>query len=143
MATRRQKRLNELLREELSLLIPSQLDDPRVVGATVTRVEITRDMTTAKVFVTIDGSDEEAALALQALEHAAGFLRAQIRDLGLRRLPELVFARDRQFEGGERVLAILDELRRQRAGSQPDDPSQGEAQDSRSSSSPDREAPTG
>ncbi len=110
MATRRQKRLNELLREELSLLIPGRLDDPRVMPATVTRVETTRDMTTAKVYVALSGSEEEAEQAMQALEHAKGFLRSQLSGLGLRRLPELVFARDRQYESGERVLAILAEL---------------------------------
>ncbi len=115
MATRRQKRLNELLREELSLLIPGRLDDPRVVLVSVTRVETTRDMTMAKVYITVSGSEEEAELAMQGLEHAKGFLRSQMSGLGLRRLPELVFARDREFESGERVLAILAELRGQSA----------------------------
>src|SRR5512137_1405678 len=110
MPTRRQQRLNELLREELSLLIPGRLDDPRLESTVVTRVETTQDMTTAKVYVMIDGSDEEVTAALTALAHAGSFLRTEISDLDLRRVPELVFARDRQFESGERVLALIDQL---------------------------------
>jgi ribosome-binding factor A len=111
MTTRRQQRLNELLFEELSLLIPGQLDDPRLVGATVTRVEVTQDLTVAKVYVT-GRSESDAAVAamLSALDHAQGQLRDDLADLHLRRLPRLVFARDKQYESGERVLAVLDEM---------------------------------
>jgi hypothetical protein len=47
---------------------------------------------------------------LAALAHAEGGIRVELGGLGLRRLPHLVFARDREFERGERVLAILEEL---------------------------------
>jgi ribosome-binding factor A len=111
MPTRRQARLNELLFEELSLLIPGRLDDPRLEGVVVRRVEVTQDMTVAKVYVTLGEADAaEAAVTLAALAHAAGPLRAELGALGLPRLPQLVFARDRQFESGERVLAILHDL---------------------------------
>jgi ribosome-binding factor A len=111
MTTRRQRRLNELLFEELSLLIPGQLDDPRLVGATVTRIEATQDLTVAKVYVTGGGeSDAAVAAMLTALDHAQGQLRDDLGGLGLRRLPRLVFARDKQYESGERVLAVLDEM---------------------------------
>ncbi len=111
MPTRRQKRINELLREELSMLIAGRTDDPRLANVAVTRVETTRDLSTAKVYVTGSGDDEEAAAMLEGLDHARHFLRTELQTLGLRRLPELVFARDRQFESGERILAILDQLR--------------------------------
>jgi ribosome-binding factor A len=111
VTTRRQQRLNGLLFEELSLLVPGQLDDPRLVGVTVTRVEVTQDLTAAKVYVTGGNTTEAAVLEmLTALEHAQGRLRDELSDLGLRRLPRLVFARDKQYESGERVLAVLDEM---------------------------------
>jgi ribosome-binding factor A len=107
MPTRRQKRINELLEQELQLLIPERLDDPRLGPIAVTRVESTQDLAHAKVYFTCRGEEDECAESVAALEQAAGFLRAELATLGLRRLPQLVFARDRQFESGERVLAIL------------------------------------
>jgi ribosome-binding factor A len=115
MVTRRQRRMNELLFEELSLLIPGRLDDPRVSGTQVTGVEVTQDLAVAKVYVTAGGDDAASAEMLTALEHAEGSLRTELGALGLPRLPRLVFARDRQFESGERVLALLDRL----AGDEP------------------------
>lgn len=110
MPTRRQQRLNELLEQELALLLSGRLDDPRLQGATVTRVETTQDLSTAKVYVT-RFDDDEADDMLEALRHAEPFIRGQLADLQLRRLPHLVFARDRQFESGQRVLELLDGLR--------------------------------
>lgn len=110
MPTRRQRRLNDLFAEELQLLIPGRLDDPRLVGVSVTRVESTQDLSTIKVYVTCMGGDAETAEALQALAHSEGFLRDELTGLGLRRLPHLVFARDKQFESGQRVLDILEHL---------------------------------
>lgn len=134
MPTRRQHRINDLLREELSLLLPGRVDDPRLIGVVVTRVESTQDLATAKVYVTNYGSDEESKDMLAALEHARGFLRGELALVGLRRLPELVFARDKQFESGERVLEILRHLPPAGEGGEPaedagDDPAGDEGDD--------------
>jgi ribosome-binding factor A len=108
MPTRRQQRLNELLEQELMLLVLGRLDDPRLQGVAVTRVETTQDMSTAKVYVTRQPEDDaDAAEMLEALQHAEPFIRSQLGNLKLRRLPHLVFARDRQYESGQRVLDIL------------------------------------
>ncbi len=112
MTTRRQHRVNALIYESLAMIVPGRVSDPRLVDVLITRVETTQDMATAKVYFTCgDGDDAEVAAALEALRHGEGFLRAEIADLGLRRLPHLVFARDRQHESGERVLRLLEQLR--------------------------------
>lgn len=110
MPTRRQQRINELLLEELSLLVPDRLDDPRLESARVTRVETTQDLSTAKVYVVSVIGDEDVEEALAGLRHAEGMLRSEIAGSGLRRLPRLVFAEDKAFQSGERVLAILAEM---------------------------------
>lgn len=111
MPTRRQQRINEALFEELSLLVPGRLDDPRLESVQVTRVHTTRDLSTAKVFVThAAGDDAPMERILAALEHAEGILRAELASVGLRRLPRLVFAHDRDYDSGERVLDLLDHL---------------------------------
>lgn len=122
MPTRRQTKLNELLQQELSILIPGRTSDPRLEDVNITRVETTQDMGTAKVYFTLaDSADEaESKQAIQGLEHAQGHLRSELANLGLRRLPRLVFARDKAFESGQRVFDLLDEISRERALNPPD-----------------------
>lgn len=117
MPTRRQQRINTLLFEQLSLLVPAEAsDDPRLTNVTVTKVEATQDLATAKVYFVADGDDAETAEALDALKASEGVLRSELANLGLRRLPRLVFARDRDYESGERVLEILNQLKAEQAG---------------------------
>jgi ribosome-binding factor A len=118
MPTRRQQRLNEMLLEELALLVPGQLDDPRLVGLRVTRVETTQDMSAAKVYFTRLDAEASVNESIAALQHAAGRLTVELGALGLRRLPKLVFA---EFERGERVLWLLDHLEAEEAGQSPAD----------------------
>ena len=78
MGARRQRRIGELLREELSALI-ADLKDPRVSGVTVTAVEPAPDRTIAKVYVTAwptDPARREEVLA--GLEHAKGYLKHEL-----------------------------------------------------------------
>jgi ribosome-binding factor A len=110
MPTRRQERINDLIHEELSLLVPGRLDDPRLTDVKITRVEVTQDLSTAKVYFTCVAADSDDPRVMAALEQAKGFLRGELSSTGLRRLPQLVFARDRGYESGERVLDILDRL---------------------------------
>lgn len=110
MPTRRQQRINELMHEELLLLVPGRLDDPRVASATVTRVESTQDLSNVKVYVVSSDPEDDMDDVLEGLRHAEGVLRQELGGLGLRRLPHLVFAHDKAYESGERVLAILAEL---------------------------------
>ena len=108
MVTRRQKRINELLGEELSMLLQGRVEDPRLATVTVTHVETTQDLSTAKVYFTeVDGDEELADELLEALQKTEGFLKTELSGLGLRRVPKLVFARDREYESGQRVLNIL------------------------------------
>jgi ribosome-binding factor A len=106
----RQQRINDRLREELTLLVPGRLDDPRLADVQITRVETTQDLSTAKVYVTNFDPEESVDDLLRALDRAQGALRAELALVGLRRLPHLVFTEDRDYEEGERVLHLLDRL---------------------------------
>lgn len=112
MATLRQRRINERLFEELSLLIPGPADDDEVLaGVVITRVETTQDLSTAKVyFRTPDAGPEDLKPITEALQAAEFGLRAELADVGLRRLPHLVFAFDRAYVEGTRVLDLLEHL---------------------------------
>lgn len=112
MATLRQRRINERLFEELSLLIPGPSDDDLLADIQVTRVETTQDLSTAKVYFRAPDNKTPAEIkAILAALHEAEFgLRAELADVGLRRLPHLVFAYDRAFVAGARVLDLLEHL---------------------------------
>jgi ribosome-binding factor A len=108
---RRPERFAEALREEIAEVVGFELDDPRVVSATVTEVMISSDMRDAKVFVFINGTDAEVNEALRTLRHAATFVRQQVAmNLDLRHAPHLHFVRDTAEENASRVSSILDEL---------------------------------
>jgi ribosome-binding factor A len=115
MSSRRIARLNDAFREEISDLLRRQAKDPRLAFfITITRVEISADISHAKVFVSVMGSEEDRETALRGLEAASSFLRRQIgHRLSLRRSPELSFRRDDSMEQGAHVLELLDEVSEQ------------------------------
>lgn len=93
------QRIDHEIQRVLGTLISQELKDPRMGFTTVTRVEITQDLHHAKVFVSIIGDRHVAAQTMEALSHAAGFLRGELgREIKLRHTPELVFVEDRSTE---------------------------------------------
>jgi ribosome-binding factor A len=110
--SRRQERVRELIRDELSAVIQHEMHDPRLGGLiSITDVSISPDLKFARVYLSVLGDEEEQRDALKAARSAAGFLR---RTLGsrttLRYVPELHFEADRSIERGDRVLRILKEV---------------------------------
>jgi ribosome-binding factor A len=112
MPTRRQYRINELLLQEITLLIPGQVGEEDLSDITVTRVESTQDQTAAKVYFTLgqDAAAADVADALRRLREVQGPLMDELSTLGMRRVPRLSFAHDRAHESGQRVLDILAQL---------------------------------
>lgn len=105
---RRTARLNQLFREELANLLRSELKDPRVASVTLTRVDVTQDLSYADVYIrTLTGSEEEA---IAGLESAEGFIRRRLgRELHVRRVPDFRFHVDRALEHVQRIETLLDE----------------------------------
>ena len=108
MAGVRKERLEELLKREISDIILREVKDPRIGFVTVTDAEVTRDLCFAKVFVSIMGDAAERASTLEALAHAAGFVRHELGPrLGLREVPEIRFVHDESLDRGARVEELL------------------------------------
>lgn len=108
---RRPERLAEALKEEIAEVVGFELEDPRVEAVTVTEVEVSDDLRDAKVFVLIDGSEDDINAALKALRHAAPFVRQQVSmNLSMRFAPHLHFARDTAEENAARIGTILQGL---------------------------------
>ena len=105
----RTRRVGEQMQRELSELIQRELKDPRVGMITVTGVEVSRDMSHAKVFITVLGVDHPIEETLATLKHAAGFLRHELgQRMKLRIIPELHFFYDASVERGAHLSALID-----------------------------------
>ncbi len=108
---RRPERLAESLKEEIAEVVGFELEDPRVQAVTVTDVKVTDDLRDAKVYVVVNGSEDEIKKALTALQHAAVYVRQQVTmNLSLRHAPHLFFVRDTAEENAARVGQIIDDL---------------------------------
>ncbi len=121
--TERTVRLDELLLQEISRIIVRDIHDPRVGFVTVTKVDVTPDLRHARVWVSIIGQPEERTTAFRALGRAMPFVRHQLGDLRLKRVPELHLLLDDSIERGTRVMQILDDLE---AGREPRELTPGE-----------------
>jgi len=110
--TERTKRLDELLREELSEVIRREVDDPRIGFLTITDVEVTPDLRHANVWVSVIGTPDERKQTLRALARAMPFVRNRLGRLRLKRIPEFHVKEDETAARGTRVMRILDELER-------------------------------
>lgn len=111
MARIRVGRVGEQIKKELSQLIQNELKDPRIGFITVTGVEVTNDLSQAKVFLSVMGSEEEKEASLKALGRSSGFLRAELgKRIRLRKVPELLFKFDTSIDYGSRIETILQQL---------------------------------
>ncbi len=112
----RPERVADILREEISQIVGYELEDPRLTMVTVTDVRVSDNGRDAQVFVTVAGDEVEHARALDALRHAAPYVRQQVGlTLNLPRTPHIHFVRDRVEEEGERVDKLLLEIEQERS----------------------------
>jgi ribosome-binding factor A len=111
MATERMRRVNEVMREVIGSAIATELEDPRIGFVTVTAVETSPDLRSARVFVSVLGERAERESTLAALDSSHGVLQASIaREMRLKRTPTLSFRYDEGPERGVRLARLLDEL---------------------------------
>ncbi len=117
MKRERMGRIDHELQRELAKLISTELKDPRLGFVTVTRVEITNDLHTAKVYVSIIGDRHVAKQSMTALESAKGFLRGELgHAVTLRHTPELVFVEDRTTEKAIALSKVLAKTSQEQTG---------------------------
>jgi ribosome-binding factor A len=110
--TRRTERLNYLIRQEISDLIRRDIKDPRLsCFLSVTRVDTSEDLSQAKVYISVMGSEDEKKKAMDGLSSASGFLYRELRErLSLRHTPQLIFYKDDSIEQGARILHLMKEV---------------------------------
>lgn len=111
MATRRQRKVADLIQREISDVINRRVRDPRVEGVTVTTVKVSADLRYADVCFAQFGDAEARKAALAGLTAAAGFVRRELAPrLNLRYVPELRFHEDLSWEQAARIDALLEQI---------------------------------
>lgn len=110
MAGSRMRRINEVLREVVGAAIAGELSDPRIGFVTVTSVETSPDLRTAKVFVSVLGTEEEREETLEGLRSSHGVIQSRIAaETRMKRTPTLTFRYDDTIERGARISELLEE----------------------------------
>ena len=124
MTSRRVQKAAQAVREVVSMAILTEINDPRVEGVTVTRVEVTPDMRQARVHVSIMGNETKQRLCMQGLKSAAGFLQSKVANrIDTRYTPKLEFVLDmgvkKSIEMAEILARVLPSTRDTDDGSAP------------------------
>lgn len=127
MQATRRMRLQSVIQEELSQVVPREVKDPRVPAVTFTDVQVTQDGSQATVFVAIlggsqggfdgapplseEGAKQRMKDCIEGLTSASGYLRRHLaRILSVRHIPSLIFKEDRGFENSLRVHELLKKI---------------------------------
>ena len=106
--TRRTQQMGEFLREEVTDIIRTELDDPRLGFWTITHVDVSQELRSARIFVSVLGREQERTDTLKALRGAAGFIRTHRKPrMGTRIFPDIGYRDDRPLEHGEEVSLTL------------------------------------
>ena len=106
----RMRRVNELMREVIGSAITSELEDPRIGFVTVTSVDTSPDLRSARVYVSVLGGDAERDATLAGLRSSHGVLQAAIAsEMRIKRTPTLSFHYDDTPERGVRITKMLED----------------------------------
>jgi ribosome-binding factor A len=112
MATPRMRRINEVLREVIGTAIATDLSDPRIGFVTVTSVETSPDLRTARVHVSVLGDEATREETLSGLRSSHGVIQSRIAaETRMKRTPTLSFEYDPTVERGMRISRLLEEDR--------------------------------
>ncbi len=102
------EKLQELIKQEMSKMLLTDLKDPRIGFVTVTDVEMTGDLRTAKIYVSVMGGEEQVKSSFEGLQSALGFIRREIgQRIRLRFTPEISFSPDTSLDYGDHIQKLL------------------------------------
>lgn len=108
-------RVGEQMRDELAQLLREEVKDPRIGFVSVVKVEVSRDIRHAKIYVSVLGDEQQKKETMAGLTSATGFLRSELaKRLQLRYMPELHFVLDESIEHGQRIAQLLDQVQEER-----------------------------
>ncbi len=111
----RTKRVNEMIKREISVMLLEEIRDPRLKFVTITDVKVSKDLQHAKVLYSFLGNDRQGVE--EALEKAKGFIRLLVgQRVVMRYTPEIQFYYDKSIEHSDRIEQTLEEIKRRASG---------------------------
>lgn len=116
MRDERVRKINEEIRRIVSDIIRNDIKDPRVGGmVSIVRVDTSRDLRHAKVYVSVMGEDKDGERTIEGLTKAAGFIRRGLgREMTAYYVPELTFILDDSIEYSIGISEKISKLHRDR-----------------------------
>src|SRR3989338_6606294 len=112
----RAQRVGAEIQIEISDILRTRIHDPRIGFVSLTHVDVTDDLSIAKVFVSILGDTLAHQLTMRGLEAASPYIRHEIgKRMELRYVPEIRFIEDTSLERGSQVVAKLREMEKAEA----------------------------
>ena len=113
MGQLRIEKIQELMKQEISKIILQELKDPRIGFVTVTQDEVSRDLSLAKVYISIMGSEEQIEGSWKGLQSSLGFIRREVgHRIRLRITPELRFVLDKSLDYSDHIQKLLLQIER-------------------------------
>lgn len=104
----RHLRVGEEIKREVSLIITKDVKDPRLGMISITDVEVSRDLSFAKIYFSRLGDEKQRETSLQGLNRAKGFIRSELaKRIRVRHVPEISFHFDPSIEQGARINELL------------------------------------
>ncbi len=108
MIPNRKARLGSLILEEISDMLHRGIKDPRLEMVSITEVDVSEDLKTARIYYCLYGDDRKKEDAKTGFESAQGFIKRElIKRLSIKRVPELFFVFDSSFDNADRISKIL------------------------------------
>lgn len=109
-------RLNSEMRKVIADVIDNKIKDPRVTEmVSVSRVEVAKDLKTAKVYLSLYGNKDKIDATFDGIVRAGGFIRKELslafRDI-LRQIPELRFIKDDSLDYSAKIESVIEEIKK-------------------------------
>ena len=104
-------RIESILLKEISYILANEIKDKNINFVTVTAVNVTNDLSYAKVYVTVL-EDDKREITMQAINDASGFIRSKLFDrVDMRNVPELTFVYDESIAYGKKIETLIEEIK--------------------------------
>lgn len=111
MSRMRPERVQEAIRQEISMIVMGQIKDPRIGFITITKVDLTKDLRYARIYFSVLGKNADKNKALKGLNSAKGYIKGLIAEkIKLRYMPEISFVIDNTLEHTQHIYEILNKI---------------------------------
>ena len=114
MRSRRAQKLAQLIKRAISEFISQEINDPSIGFITITRVKLSNDLKSSKIYYTLLGDNKSKELTRKGLVRAKGYMRSHLgARLRLRRVPEIEFVFDNLAEESIHMDELLEEIKQE------------------------------